>query len=228
MEDANYGSPNTHRVEDEIQARLLSDTKAFSYFIPFLAQTRTVSEAAQEIGCNLDTMLYRVKRFLEAELLEVVWVEKRAGRPIKHYRSVHDAYFVPLSLTPFATFEEEVRQLVRRYENTIIRELARSSRTLNRQGKRIYRDKFSEVATHTAKDEEEIFAFDSLPELALDSTFNHTLVAELFSDELLLTQSEAKELLAQLYRLWRDHKLEPTAARKPYVLQVALVPLEPT
>lgn len=226
MKDENYGSPSAHRVEDETQARLLSDTRTFGYFSPFLARTRSVSEAAQEVGCNLDTMLYRVKTFLRAGLLQVVRVEKRAGRPIKYYRSLHEAYFVPLSVTPYATFEEEMRQLVRRYENAIVRELARSSRALNRQGKRIYRDSFGEVSTHTASDED-VYDFGTLPELALDSTLQHAVVAELFSDELLLARDEAKALLAQLYHLWREHKLEATAARKPYVLQVALVPLEP-
>jgi len=226
MKDSDYGSLETHRVQDEQQAKILSDTKAFGYFRPFLAQTSTVSQAAEKVACNLDTMLYRVKTFLKAGLLEVVRIEKRAGRPIKHYRSVYDAYFIPFSTTPFATFEEEAQQMLQSNEEMIIRALASSRRTLNRHGKRIYRDDLGEVTRHTATDEGEVLAMDDLPHLTLEQAYENMRATELFSDELYLTHDEAKALLSQLYTLWRDNKLVEEKNRNPYLLQVALVPRE--
>jgi hypothetical protein len=91
----------------------LSDPESFRYFEPFIARDRTVKEAAEAVGCNLDTMLYRVRKFLNAGLLKVTRVEKRAGRPIKHYRSTSEAFFVPFEVTPYAELEERLEALMR-------------------------------------------------------------------------------------------------------------------
>ena len=96
------------RVTDPRQAELLTAPDSKRYFAPFLAQGRTVTEAAQIVGCALNTMLYRVKGMLGAGLIEVVERRPRAGRTVKVYRSVHDAYFVPFAATPYATLEERV------------------------------------------------------------------------------------------------------------------------
>jgi hypothetical protein len=50
-------------VRDPKQARLLSDPKSYAFFRPFVACEKSVSEAAAEVGCAADTMLYRVKTF---------------------------------------------------------------------------------------------------------------------------------------------------------------------
>lgn len=102
------GSPSFHQVTDARQAALLTDPASKRFFAPFLAQDRTVREAAELVGCALNTMLYRVKVMAAAGLLEVVEVRPRAGRAVKVYRSVHDAYFVPFGVTPYATLEERV------------------------------------------------------------------------------------------------------------------------
>lgn len=110
-------------MTDPAQARLLTDPGSVAAFKPFLARECTVSQAAGELSCPLNTLLYRVRTFMRAGLLCVTREERRKGRAIKHYRSVHDAYFVPFSLTPYATLEEQLeaqgaplfRQLVRSY-----------------------------------------------------------------------------------------------------------------
>ena len=229
MKDKSSGRPPAGAfvtVEDPKQVRLLSDAASFRYFKPFLARDRTVSQAAGEVGCNLDTMLYRVKTFLAAGLLQVIRLEPRAGRPVKHYRSSFDSYFVPLSATAYSDFEEEVRQALGTYENVIARQLARARRTLNRQGQRIFRDKKGEVSSHTASSEDPALDFDMLPEMVQNSELGTTTAAEMFTDELWLTDDEAKLLLSDLYRLWRDNKLEAASSRKPYLLRVVMVPLE--
>ena len=223
MEAPDYGSITAHTVEDETQARLLSDPKSFGYFRPFLARTCTVSRAAEEVGCRLDTMLYRVRTFLKAGLLTVGRVEKRAGRPVKHYRSSHDAYFVPFSAKPFADIEEEVRRGLRSHEDAIVKGLARTKRALDRQGHRVFRGSDGEIHWHSAGSEHFLIDYDALPGLPYASSFEGSL-AELFTDELFLTDNEAKALLGRLYALWRENKHETSGARKPYLLRVALVP----
>ena len=224
MEEVNYTSAPAHVVQSEAQAKLLTDWNSFRYFAPFLARTCTVSVAAQEVGCKLDTMFYRVKTFLEVGLLSVAHTEKRAGRSVKHYRSSHDAYYVPWAATDF---EETTRRSLRLYEEVIADELARTVRALDRQGWRFFRDKSGEVSSHTAKGETHALDYELLPQLPYcdDAAFSPT--AELFTDTLLLTNEEAKALLSQLYQLRLDNKFERTPERKPYLLRLVMVPLEP-
>jgi hypothetical protein len=72
----------------------------------FLSRARSAKEAADVLGRDLDAVLYRVRRLRAVGLLEVAAVELRAGRPIKHYRAVHDAWFVPFEVLPYADLEE--------------------------------------------------------------------------------------------------------------------------
>lgn len=106
--DSGRSAPTFHTVTNPGIAALLTDPAARRYFDPFLAQTRSVREAADECGCSLDAMLYRVRVFERAGLLTVVEVRPRKGRAIKAYRTAHDAYFVPHGVTPFATLEDRL------------------------------------------------------------------------------------------------------------------------
>ncbi len=103
MEDPD--SPSPHVVRDARQARILTEPESKRFFVPFLARNTTVKEAAQQVGCPLNTMLYRVKTLIAAGLVQVVETRPRGGRAIRVYRSVHDAYFIPLAATPFDTLE---------------------------------------------------------------------------------------------------------------------------
>ena len=227
MKEVRYSSVAAYSVQNERQAKLLIEHGSFRYFAPFLAKTCTVSRAAEEVGCKIDTMFYRVRTFLEAGLLSVVQVEKRAGRPIKHYRSVHDAYYVPSSKAPFTNFEEAALQVLRTHEEVISAEIARMLRAQGREGWRIFRNKNGEVSAHSASDETHTLDYDRLPELPHSGAFANGNVAELFTDNLQLTDEEAKTLLSHLYQLRLDNKLEAEPSRQPYLLRVMMVPLSP-
>ncbi|CAA9325373.1 MAG: hypothetical protein AVDCRST_MAG61-2566, partial [uncultured Friedmanniella sp.] len=95
-------------VSDQTQARFLTDPAKKTFFVPFLARERRVAEAAAEVGCSINRMLYQVRTLLGSGLLEVVREERRAGRAVRVYRSVHDAYFVPFSATPYDTLEQRI------------------------------------------------------------------------------------------------------------------------
>jgi hypothetical protein len=94
------------RVDDPAAARLLMDATTRDVFGCFLGRTRSVREAADALGRDLDAVLYRVRRLVAAGLLEVAAVQPRAGRPIKRYRAVHDAWFIPFEALPYADLEE--------------------------------------------------------------------------------------------------------------------------
>lgn len=101
-------SGSFYTVTDPEQARLLTEPASKNFFKPFLACERSAAEAAALLPCGLNTMLYRIKTFLRAGLLKVTHERRRKGRAVKVYRSVHDAYFVPFRVTPYATLEERL------------------------------------------------------------------------------------------------------------------------
>jgi hypothetical protein len=101
-------SPRPFVVSDQTQARFLTDPAKKTFFTPFLARERRIAQAAAEVGCSTNRMLYQVRTLMDCGLLRVQRVEPRAGRPVKVYRSVYDAYFVPFYVTPYDTLEQRI------------------------------------------------------------------------------------------------------------------------
>lgn len=97
-----------HRIGDPRQAVIVADPVRSRFLVRFLGRALTVTEAAREVGCDADTMLYRVRRMVAAGLLRVVATRARAGRPVKVYRSPHDGYFVPLDVMPYDDLRHRV------------------------------------------------------------------------------------------------------------------------
>lgn len=203
-----------HRVSSEAQARMLIDSRVRDLFNPFLGQERTVGEAAAEAGCSPAVMLYRVGVFLRAGLLRVAGERPRAGRPLKVYRSVHDAYFIPYALTPYADLEEVFRTSFRATSDRIAALAARRYRGLPWDGFRVYRRPGGEVwAEGTPDASEAVWPERDEGHLGTD-----------FATELLLSEEEAFALQAQLLGfLQRGRSGE---GRKPYLLSVAFMPLD--
>lgn len=143
-----------HRVDDAAQARMLMDMEVRRYFEPFLAREKTVTEAAEEVGCDPSVMLYRVGRFVRAGLLRVVAERKRAGRAVKVYRSSHDAYLVPYAATAFATLEEAFAAAYEANARRFARLVARQFRQLRWDGYRLYRRPTGETWFEGAPDED--------------------------------------------------------------------------
>ena len=214
-------------VQDEKQAKLLSDAKSFGYFKPFLAKTCTVSQAAEEVGCNLDTLLYRVATLLEAGLLRIVHLEKRAGRPIKHYRSVHDAYFIPHNVTPYADVEERLRAQMQKGHDLLVQGIAKYLRDMEQEGRRVYRRQDDGVVWQESAGDTMI-AFDVFDPEGLQAQFEayQGPIADAFGDELTLTREEAKAFMLELYALWLRYQGKEGEGRTPYYFSLGFVPLE--
>ena len=173
-------------------------------------------------------MLYRVTTFLEAGLLEVVHLEKRAGRPIKHYRSVHDAYLIPHSVTPYADVEEQLRSQMQKGHDVLVRGIAKVLQELDQEGRRVYRRQDTgEVWQESAGDT--MLEFDLLDPQSLQTRLEtyRGSVADSFSDKLSLTDEEAKAFMLELYAVWFRYQGKGEEKRKPYYFSLGLVPLEP-
>lgn len=231
MKDENSGrasEPAFVTVRDPVQARLLTDPAALRFFEPFLARSRSASQAAAEVGCKLDTMLYRVRTFTKAGLLEVARLEPRRGRPIKHYRSSADAYFIPFDLTPYADLEERIREQMKPHADLLARALARRLRRSGRQGQRLFRTAEGEVFRQSAGELGVATDLTDWDSLKAHVEARAASVAEDLTTNLLLSDDEARALLLELYRLWyRLRAQEPAPSRRPYLWRFVLIPLEP-
>lgn len=218
-----------HTVSEPEQARLLSDPQSFRFFEPFIARERSVKVAAEEVGCTLDVMLYRVKTLLAAGLLRVARLEKRAGRPIKHYRSVHDAYFIPFEVTPYAGLEERLAAHYRKRQALAVPVLAKALLERGNEGRRIFRrldngdvwqESAADIQTFT-----NVYDVQSYQDhLARD----RGRAADMLDDTLVLTDEEARMLLAEMYGVWRrfqGKRQKDTQSRQAYFFSFALLRL---
>lgn len=215
-----------HTVTDTAQAKLLTDAKTQFYFRPFVARDATASEVAAELGVGLNAVLYRIRTFLAAGLLRVVEELPRKGRAVKVYRSVHDAYFIPYEVTPFATLEERLVEQLSAEVRERARLQARRMEKSGRSGQRLYRNELGEVWTDSARDAGS----------GLDSLAPQDDVSIDYWTDILLTEAEATELRATLYTALRRFegrrsslgKAEETDDRdalKEYRLTAAFLPL---
>jgi len=130
-------------VDNPVQARVLTDPTSRALLEPFIGAEKSVTQAAGELGCSVQRLLYRVRQFQEAGLLEEVRQEPRAGRPIRLYRAVADGFHIPFALTPFADMEALIARQHAPTDRLRNRASARLVLESGGQGRRIYRDAHS-------------------------------------------------------------------------------------
>lgn len=208
-------SGSVHTVTNSRQAQLLTDPKSKEFFKPFLATERSVTQAAKELGCNLNTMLYRVKILQAAKLIKVTRREKRKGREIKYYRSVHDAYFIPFRLTSYATLEERLEVQGEPIFATLIRAYAHALRQHDRFGNYVFKGEAGGVVTT-----------DLVPDVLPSG------LPVAYSDfAAYLHKGEALEIAGDLRKVF-ERGLEASKNAKPsdpkthqYLLMIALLPV---
>jgi hypothetical protein len=109
--DPPSNDPRRGRADEPLAAKLLVDDEAREVLGAFLGRSRSAQEAASDLGRDLDSVLYRVKRLLQAGLLVVVEERSRGGRAIKIYRSPFERWFVPFEALPYADVEETLMAL---------------------------------------------------------------------------------------------------------------------
>jgi hypothetical protein len=226
MKQENLGREARVEIKDAEQARLLTNPESFRYFEPFMARDCTVSQAAKEVKCKVDTMLYRVNLFLNAELLKVVKTQARRGRSVKVYRSSADTYYVPFEVTPFEDVEAFFRKSRKANDDILIPRFAKIIRQTGREGRLIYRDDKGEVWTSSAGSLEDIFVGLGNTEKLEQRLQQKRQIGENSSDILWLTEEEARDFVMELYKVWGKHKRNDKSNRKPYFFDFAFVPMD--
>lgn len=226
MKQENLGRAARVEINDVEQARLLTNPESFRYFEPFMARDCTVSQAAKEVKCKVDTMLYRVNLFLEAGLLNVVKTQSRRGRSIKVYRSSADTYYIPFEITPFEDVEAFFRKSRKANDDILIPRFADIVRQDGREGRLIYRDDKGEVWTSSAGSLDDIFVGLEDTEKIEQRLKQKRQMAENSSDILWLTEDEARDFVMELYKVWGKSKRGDKGKRKPYFFDFSFVPMD--
>ncbi len=103
-------------VTDPTAVRLLTHGRVRRVLGAFLSREGTVAGTARELRLDLRIVHRDVRALCAVGLLEVVREEKRAGRPVKVYRAVAPAFFVPFSATGAVELTELGGGFAARYE----------------------------------------------------------------------------------------------------------------
>lgn len=206
-------------ITDPAAARFLSDVRSLRLLEPFLTTDRSVKEAGELLGLDLQSMYYRVQRMRALGLLEVVGSEARRGRPIKRYRAVSDSFFLPLDL-----LDDGPEELGRHSQQAFREQLARG-----------LRHAFDEALTDlrgwgmVLSRGERAFSMDVLgPEgVSFGDRFmsDPTMPAAASSwHDLWLDHDRARELLAEIYAVIGRYQREGGSQR--HLLRFAFAPVE--
>ncbi|WP_216321073.1 hypothetical protein [Deinococcus aestuarii] len=199
------------------QARLLSDPVALRHLEPFLGRTLGAGAAAREAGVSVERMLYRVRQFLGAGLLEEVGMERRAGRPVRLYRAPAGLR-VPFHLTPFADLEAQIAQHGRPFDRLRARAGARRLAELELGTRLLYRDSSGEVHSEVL-----------LPEGRTLAEVRGKHFGGDYMGVLWLDDDAARRVQAHLDALREELSGQGTEREgtRPYLVQTALLPLNP-
>ncbi|MEM4847871.1 MAG: helix-turn-helix domain-containing protein [Thermosphaera sp.] len=190
------------RIERPEQARALSNPQSRKYFKPFVARERSVSEASKDVGCSVETMAYRVRTFMKADLLEVTRIQRRVGRPIKYYRAVADVFFIPFTVMPYTTVQEALEMQATTRMTSLLGSVARILDEIGRTGQYLFRGPDGDVwLSGTPPWGQPSSAKEALP--ALDSV-----------GELQLTREQAKAFLEELLPLLDRYESFQTEGRE--------------
>ncbi len=82
------------RIRDPAAAAVFADPKRRRMLTLFMGRERSLSDAAAALAVPMNRLAYHVGAFLRLGLICVTRVQKRAGRPIRHYRAVADSFLI--------------------------------------------------------------------------------------------------------------------------------------
>lgn len=124
MEESLLSRPTI--IRDPALGSVFASSKMRRLIMVFAAQSLSVGEAAVRANMDLKRLHYHVQKLVRLGLLQLVSVERRAGRAIKRYRTAASAFFIPDEIMP-RPFAQEIAQELR---ELLQAEAARSSRGL--------------------------------------------------------------------------------------------------
>lgn len=202
-------------VRDPAAADALMSPVSLHQLVPFLGRDCTIAQAAAETGSLPNTVLKRVRRFMELGLLQVVREEPRHGRSRKVYRSTADLFFVPFEATTADSLESMLAARDAYWERLLRQNVVRTRmEALGPWGTRIYRDVRGRLQVHTAVTPE-----------ANATTLDADMPAVLSSwrDSVHLDFEDAKALQRELFALLLRYQQKSGAQR--YIMRLGLAPV---
>jgi len=102
-----------HRVTQPRSAAAFSDPLRRRLVLLLAGRERSVGQMAETTGVDIRRLHYHVTALRKLGLIKVARVQRRAGRPIKLYRAVADAFFVSDDIapsSPSAALNDELRR----------------------------------------------------------------------------------------------------------------------
>lgn len=203
-------------VHDPHIADLLTNPETLQQLEPFLGRESTVTAAVRRTGSKPNTMLSRVRRWLELGLLEVSRIRQRAGRAVRYYRATADSWFIPFDTTSAESLEASVRQRDEWWSARLRQAVVRARQEqVGTWGTRVYRDRRGYLQVQMA-----VSPDSNWTSLAPD----RPAVLAAWRDGLYLDFEDAKELQRELFELLLRYQRKEGAQR--YLLRLGLAPLE--
>lgn len=196
-------------------ADVLLDERRRRYLAPFFGRSRTIREAATELGVKPNSLLYQVERLVRLGLLLVVRVEPRAGRAVKHYRAASERFFVPFATTEAETLEALLLSTAESSLRRFVRNFARvlHSTPEGTMGYLVGRHEHGEVDVYFSPDGARTW---SLWEPQAPAAGRSWVVLH-------LDHEDAKALQREQWALWQRYLSKPGGGR--YLAHFDLTPL---
>lgn len=210
-----FESPSILTVQEREAADILTNPHTLRLLEPFLDRERSVSDAARETGTKPNTMLARVKRFVNLGLLKVAREVPRKGRAIKLYRSSAACFFVPYEATSAETLEAALASRDAYWEELLRKGVVRArTEDVGSWGTRIYRDARGRLQVQAAVTPETNYT-------TLDPEGPAVLSA--WRDAVYLDFGDAKTLQVEMFSLLKRYQQKRGAQR--YILRLGLAPI---
>ncbi len=209
-------SPSIRIITDAKAADTLINPKTLRMLEPFLAKDCTILQAAKETGVKANTVLSRVKRFMDNGLISITKEEKRAGRAIKHYRSTADIFFIPYEATTAESLETMMAERERYWEKLLRKAVVETrSEDLGTWGTRIYKDSRGRLQVQTAINPEENYSMLDQNQAALLSSWR---------DSVYLDFEDAKQLQSEMFELLKRYQQKSGSQR--YIIRLGMAAIK--
>jgi len=88
------------QIRDRRAAAAFADPLRRRLVLTFAGGDRSLADVARHTGLDLKRLHYHVTALGKLGLVKIARRQRRAGRPIKFYRAVADAFFVPADVAP--------------------------------------------------------------------------------------------------------------------------------
>lgn len=108
-------------IEHPDLVKILMDTEQLQWLEPFFDHEIILSDYAHKHNVKMTTLLYRVNKWVEYGILEVVREEARNGKAIKVYKAVAKAFFVPFSASHSIDFYDFFAKFSQKQEDTFLK-----------------------------------------------------------------------------------------------------------